>query len=58
MSHLILFLLALQAKTLIVDMAFVLEGKEESSLPEKLLGCVRMKYLEFKDRDGQRLCSK
>ena len=43
---------------MIVDMAFVLEGKSEDELPEKLLGTVQMRNVDFKDRDGQRVCSK
>jgi hypothetical protein len=38
----------LQAKTLIVDMAFVLEAKREDELPEKLLGSVQMRNVDFK----------
>jgi hypothetical protein len=42
------------AKTLSVDMAFVLEGNDVTTLPEQILGAVRMKNIEFKKRDGQR----
>lgn len=35
------------AKTLAIDMGFLLEGDSESHLPEKIFGCVRMKYPEF-----------
>jgi len=35
------------AKTLIVDMGFVLEGKEESVLPEKIMGSCRLKNVSF-----------
>jgi len=38
-------------------MAFVLEGKNEDELPEVLLGAVRLKNVDFKNRDGQRACS-
>jgi hypothetical protein len=42
------------AKTLSVDMAFVLEGNDGSTLPEQVLGAVRLNKLDFKKRDGQR----
>lgn len=42
------------AKTLIVDMMFLLEGDSEDTLPERILGGVRIKNLDFKKRDGQR----
>ncbi len=35
------------AKTLVVDMGFLLEGDDEESLPERIFGCARMKYPEF-----------
>lgn len=43
---------------MVVDMAFVLEGKREEELPEVLIGAVRLKNVDFKNCDGQRLCSK
>ena len=36
------------AKTLIVDMAFVLEGSDESVLPEQVMGSCRLKHISFK----------
>ena len=42
------------AKGLVVDMMFLLEAVEESHLPERILGGVRLKNLCFKKRDGQR----
>lgn len=51
-------LFVFQAKSVIVDMAFVLEGKREDELPEQLLGSVRLKNVDFKYKDGQRVCSK
>lgn len=36
------------AKTLIVDMGFVLEGKDQSVLPEEIMGCCRLKNISFK----------
>jgi hypothetical protein len=35
------------AKTLAVDMGFLLEGDDEDHLPEKIFGCVRMKFPDF-----------
>ncbi|VEU38089.1 unnamed protein product [Pseudo-nitzschia multistriata] len=35
------------AKTLVVDMGFLLEAVEEEHLPERLMGCVRVKYPSF-----------
>lgn len=45
------------AKALVVDMMFVLEGKQEDELPERVVGGLRMKNIDFKKRDGQRVCS-
>ena len=45
----------LQAKTLHVDMAFVLEGKEREHLPEQIAGVIRLQGIDFKDKDGKRL---
>jgi hypothetical protein len=35
------------AKTLVVDMGFLFEGDDESTLPERLFGCARIKHLDF-----------
>jgi Protein ENHANCED DISEASE RESISTANCE 2, C-terminal/START domain len=35
------------AKTLVVDMGFLLEGDDERRLPERIFGCVRIKNLDF-----------
>lgn len=35
------------AKTLVVDMGFLLEGDEPDVLPERVFGCVRMKNIEM-----------
>jgi hypothetical protein len=35
------------AKTLVVDMGFLFEGTDETTLPERIFGCARMKYPEF-----------
>jgi hypothetical protein len=43
------------AKTLSVDMMFVLEGKQEDMLPERIAGGLRIKNVDFKKKDGQRL---
>lgn len=42
------------AKTLVVDMMFVLEGTDEETLPEQVFGGVRMKKIDFRDQDGKR----
>lgn len=41
------------AKTLVVDMMFLLEGHDESTLPEQILGGVRLSCLDLKKRDGR-----
>jgi hypothetical protein len=35
------------AKTLVVDMGFLLEARKEEHLPERFFGCVRVKYPSF-----------
>ena len=35
------------AKSLVVDLAFGLEGNSEDELPEKIMGCCRLNYLSF-----------
>lgn len=45
------------AKNLVVDMMFVLEGAQEATLPERILGGARMQYLDFKRKDLQRRCT-
>jgi hypothetical protein len=45
------------AKTLVVDMMFVLEGKEEAMLPERVAGGFRIENVDFKKKDGQRVCA-
>ena len=35
------------SKTVVVDMAFLLEGKDETTLPEKIFGAVRLKHYVF-----------
>ena len=35
------------AKTLAIDMGFLLEGDVDERLPERIFGCVRMKFPEF-----------
>ena len=34
-------------KMIVVDMAFLFEGYDESTLPERVLGCARLKNVEF-----------
>jgi len=36
------------AKTLVVDMGFVLEGKHKTTLPENMMGTVRLNNIDFK----------
>jgi len=43
-----IFPLNYQAKTLKVDIAFILQGDDESTLPEQVMGCCRLKNVEFK----------
>lgn len=43
------------AKNLTVDMMFLLEGTTAETLPEHILGGVRIKEVDFKQRDGQRV---
>jgi hypothetical protein len=38
------------AKTLVLDMGFLLEGDEKSMLPERIFGCVRIKNMNFSPR--------
>jgi Protein ENHANCED DISEASE RESISTANCE 2, C-terminal len=45
------------AKSLVVDMMFVLEGNNETTLPERILGGARMQYLDLKRKDLQRRSS-
>jgi len=42
------------AKTLVVDMVFVLEGNDETTLPEKAFGCCRLKNVDV--TKGIRIC--
>lgn len=42
-------------KTLVVDMMFLLEGMEEQYLPERAFGGVRLKNIDFKEKDGKRV---
>jgi len=39
-----------QAKYLVVDMAFLLEGKSAACLPERILGTVRLTHVDFKTK--------
>eukprot|EP00339_Tiarina_fusa_P026550 CAMPEP_0117037116 /NCGR_PEP_ID=MMETSP0472-20121206/26239_1 /TAXON_ID=693140 ORGANISM="Tiarina fusus, Strain LIS" /NCGR_SAMPLE_ID=MMETSP0472 /ASSEMBLY_ACC=CAM_ASM_000603 /LENGTH=594 /DNA_ID=CAMNT_0004747049 /DNA_START=185 /DNA_END=1969 /DNA_ORIENTATION=+ len=47
------------AKTLVVDMMFLLEGGGDqdttTTLPERIFGGVRVKCIDFKDKDGKRV---
>jgi Protein ENHANCED DISEASE RESISTANCE 2, C-terminal len=44
------------AKQIVPEMAFVLEGDTEETLPEQILAGARLKNLDFKKRDGKRVC--
>jgi len=35
------------AKTLVIDMGFLFEGRGQDTLPEKIFGCVRVKNMDF-----------
>lgn len=35
------------AKMIVVDLAFLFEGYNEQTLPERVLGCARLKNVEF-----------
>jgi len=41
------------SKTLVVDMAFLLEGRSRQEFPERVLGSLRLKNVDFKN--SQRL---
>jgi len=41
-------------KTIVVDIMFALEGNDESTLPERILGGARIKNLDFNKTDGKR----
>lgn len=41
-------------KTLVVDMMFALEGKDESTLPERIFGGATMQNIDFAKLDGKR----
>jgi len=41
-------------KTIVVDIMFALEGNDESTLPERILGGARIKNLDFNKCDGKR----
>jgi len=41
-------------KTIVLDIMFALEGNDESTLPERILGGARIKNLDFNKMDGKR----
>lgn len=41
-------------RTLVVDMMFALEGKDESTLPERIFGGATMQNIDFAQLDGKR----
>eukprot|EP00980_Cylindrotheca_fusiformis_P030701 scaffold25278_cov132-Cylindrotheca_fusiformis.AAC.2 len=42
------------AKSLVVDMMFVLEGTDEDTLPERIFGGVQLRGIDFEKKDGKR----
>lgn len=44
------------AKQIVPEMVFVLEGDTADTLPERILAGARLKNLDFKKRDGHRVC--
>jgi hypothetical protein len=42
------------AKTLVVDIMYVLEGNDEDTLPERIFGGVRLRGIDFENKDGKR----
>jgi hypothetical protein len=38
------------SKSIVVDLAFLIEGKEEHELPELLLGCGRISFIDLSDK--------
>jgi hypothetical protein len=44
-------------KTLVVDMMFLLEGKDEVMLPERVFCGIRVKNIDFRKKDGKRSVS-
>jgi len=42
-------------KTIVVDMMFLLEGAGHEYLPERIFGGVRLKNIDFKEKDGKRV---
>ena len=43
------------AKSIVVDMMFIVEGTTLDTLPERIFGGVRLKNLDFKEKDGNRI---
>jgi len=41
-------------QSMVVDMMFLLEGNNESELPERIFGGVRLSNVDFKEQDGKR----
>ena len=41
-------------KTMVVDMMFLLEGNDPSTLPERIFGGIRIKNVDFGAKDGKR----
>ena len=45
-------------KTMVVDMMYLLEGTDGQTLPERVFGGVRMKNIDFIEKDGKRTLTK
>lgn len=42
------------AKSLVVDIMYVIEGKDEDTLPERIFGGVQLRGIDFEKKDGKR----
>lgn len=42
------------AKSLVTDIMYVLEGKDEETLPERIFGGVQLRKIDLENKDGQR----
>ena len=47
MANRILSMVKSYIKTLKMDLAFVIEGQAPSELPEQVLGCVRLQFIDM-----------
>ena len=42
------------AKSLVTDIMYVLEGKDEETLPERIFGGLQLRKIDLEKKDGQR----